>query len=314
MRPGRAPRSGGPFEHVGVPYGSDEGFLDLAVPRVRHALTEGRRVLVVTCRTKGALLAEALGDDSRRVDLRDRTAWYGHPQRTLATVHEYARGRRTLLIGEPPWTGRDEIGVREWIRYESVINTALAGLTAGVLCFYDVRATPGHVLRHVAMTHPLMFGPGGVEPSQEYVHPDDLILNGDTAPLPEPSGEVIGIPFDARLLKELRGAVARQAGAWGMEDELVTSLVLSVSEIAANSIEHGAGHGLVRMWRTGGGLVCEITDSGGPLEEPLPGYIPPEPESQRGYGLWISRQLCDLVELRSEGELVRVRLHMRLRS
>jgi anti-sigma regulatory factor (Ser/Thr protein kinase) len=297
-----------------VPYGSDASFLDLAVPRVRHALTEGRRVLVVTCSAKQALLAEALGDDRRRIDMRDRATWYGHPPRMLATVHDYAHGRRTLLIGEPVWTGRDEIAVREWIRYESVINTVLAELTAEALCFYDMRTVPDHVLRHMPMTHPLVFGPGGIEPSPHYVEPGDLVLTGDRAPLPEPPGPVLRIPFAADRLKPLRDEVARYASEQGMAGDLVTSLVLSVSEIAANSVEHGAGHGVARMWRSGGGVVCEISDPGGPLEEPLPGYVPPEPESQRGYGLWISRQLCDLVELRSEGGLVRVRLHMKLRA
>ena len=54
--------------------------------------------------------------------------------------------------------------------------------------------------------------------------------------------------------------------------------------------------------------------NGGALDDPLPGYIPPEPESPRGYGLWISRQLCDLVELRAEGGVLRVRLHLSMES
>jgi anti-sigma regulatory factor (Ser/Thr protein kinase) len=97
-----------------------------------------------------------------------------------------------------------------------------------------------------------------------------------------------------------------------MADALVTSLVISVSEIAANSVEHGAGFGTITMWNDGGELICEIADPGGALDDPLPGYIPPEPESPRGYGLWISRQLCDLVELRAEGGVLRVRLHLSL--
>ncbi|MGW0478814.1 anti-sigma factor RsbA family regulatory protein [Nonomuraea sp. NPDC003214] len=309
----RAPSSGEPSQHVAVPYGSDEGFLDLAVPRVRKALAGGRRVLVVTRPALLSLLAEALGDDWREVDRRDSGSWYDHPQRTLASCYDYAHGRPTLLVGEPVWAGLGEIETREWIRYESVLNTALSGVPTRALCFYDVRTAPADVLRHAETTHPVILGPGGERPSPRYVRPDELVLNGDRGPLPEPTGRVRSVPFTADRLKELRHEVAGYAGAAGMDRDLVASLVLSVSEIAANSVEHGPGHGLIRMWRGGRGVVCEISDPGGPLEDPLPGYIPPEPGSLRGYGLWISRQLCDLVELRADDGMLRVRLHMRLR-
>ncbi len=64
----------------------------------------------------------------------------------MADCHDYARGRRTLLVGEPRWPGRSEIETREWIRYESVINAALAGAHATALCFYDTRTAPENVL------------------------------------------------------------------------------------------------------------------------------------------------------------------------
>lgn len=307
------PDSGESLEHVAVPYGADEGFRDLALPHIRQALAKGTQVLVVARQALRDLLAEALGADHDRVDERDPASWYAHPQRTLANCHDYARGRRTLLVGEPRWAGRSEIETREWIRYESVINTALAGAHATALCFYDTRTAPENVLRSAWMTHPLLIGPDGLLPSPHFVSPDRLVLNGDRAPLPEPTGPVRETRFTAESLKELRHTVAGYAQAAGMGGDQATSLVLSVSEIAANSVEHGAGHGLVRMWTNETGVVCEISDSGGRLEDPLPGYIPPEPESQRGYGLWISRQLCDLVELRSQDGLLRVRLHMRLR-
>ena len=299
---------------MAVPYGSDEGFLELAVPQIRHALKERRRVLVTVGPARMARLAEALGADSGRVDRRDAASWYAHPQRTLATCFDYAHGRPTLLVGEPIWTGRSEIETREWIRYESVFNTALAGFRATALCFYDLRTVPDSVLGYARVTHPLLSGADGTIPSPHFVPPDELVLGGDDEPLPEPPGQARAVAFTARRLRELRHTVADFAATAGMDGDLVTALVLSVSEIAANSVEHGAGHGLVRMWISDRGVVCEVSDSGGPLEDPLPGYIPPEPESLRGYGLWISRQLCDLVELRSERGLLRVRLHMRLRG
>lgn len=297
-----------------MPYDSDESFLDLAVPRVRAAITEGRRVLVITCARKLDLLADVLGHDSGLIDSRVSTAWYGHPYRTLAAYHEYTRGRRTLVIGEPIWEGRSRREITEMIRYESVVNAALGAASAIMLCLYDLRKVPPAVLEYNAVNHPLLLGAEGEAASTSYVPPHQLVLTDDRAPLPEPAPGAVTIRFTARELRRLRQSVGDYARAAGMDHNLITSLVISVSEIAANSVEHGAGHGTITMWEGDGELICEVADPGGALDDPLPGYIPPEPESPRGYGLWISRQLCDLVELRAEGGVLRVRLHLSVGS
>jgi anti-sigma regulatory factor (Ser/Thr protein kinase) len=312
VRPDRAPPAPEPFKHVAVPYDSDDAFLALIVPRVRAALADDRRVLVVTSAGKLRLLEEALGDEAGQIDRRDSRTWYHHPHRTLAAYHEYTRGRRTLVVGEATWWDRGEREIREWIRYESVLNAALEDARAVLLCLYDPRTVPAAVLEYQPVIHPLLLESDGETVSTGFVRPHELVLNGDLAPLPAPSGQVATVSFTAQGIKGLRHAVRDYASAAGMDVNLIGSLVLSVSEIAANSVEHGAGHGLIRMWVSGGEMVCEIADPGGPLDDPLPGYIPPEPESSRGYGLWISRQLCDFVDLRAEDGTLRVRLHMGL--
>jgi anti-sigma regulatory factor (Ser/Thr protein kinase) len=297
---------------VAVPYDSNHAFLALIVPRVRAALADDRRVLAVTDADKLGLLEAALGPDASRVDRRDSRTWYLHPHRTLAAFHEYTRGRRTLVVGEPIWHDHGERELREWIRYESVLNAALGDSTAIVLCPYDTRRIPAAVREYQPVIHPLLLEAGGEVVSTDFVPPHDLVLNGDQAPLPAPSGLVETVLFTAQEIKGLRRQVRDYASAAGMDANLIGSLVLSVSEIAANSVEHGAGHGMIKMWVSGKEMVCEIADPGGALDDPLPGYIPPEPESSRGYGLWISRQLCDYVELRAENGTLRVRLHMGL--
>ncbi len=297
-----------------MPYDSDESFLELVLPRVRAALNEGRRVLVITCARKLDLLADALGHDAGRIDSRVSSTWYGHPYRTLAAYHEYTRGRRTLVIGEPIWEGRSRREITELIRYESVLNAALGPASAVMLCLYDLRRVPPAVLEYNAVNHPLLLGAEGEAASTSFVPPHELVLGGDRAPLPEPGPGAVTIRFTGRELRRLRRSVDDYATAAGMDRNLITSLVISVSEIAANSIEHGAGYGTITMWSADGELICEVADPGGALDDPLPGYIPPEPESPRGYGLWISRQLCDLVELRAEGGVLRVRLHVSMGS
>ncbi|MCX6464622.1 MAG: hypothetical protein NTW05_13695 [Pseudonocardiales bacterium] len=49
---------------------------------------------------------------------------------------------------------------------------------------------------------------------------------------------------------------------------------------------------------------------GGPAIDPLLGYVAPRPRSRRGRGMWLIRQLTDLVEIRTaaSGAAVRMRV------
>lgn len=88
-------------------------------------------------------------------------------------------------------------------------------------------------------------------------------------------------------------------------------LVLAVDEIATNSIRHGGGVGMLRLWREGETLLCEIQDRGR-IEDPLLGRVRPDSAPGCGRGVWIANQLCDLVQIRSSAAGTRVRMHKRL--
>ncbi|GII92714.1 sensor histidine kinase [Sinosporangium siamense] len=314
MQPDRDARAGEAFAHIAVPYASEDESLRVLLPAVQKAISAGHRVLLSTGPLIRDLLAAALGPDISRVDHRPADSWYLHPYRTLTATHDYSLGHHghTLLIGEPIWPGRDERETREWIRYESVVNALFSGAQVTAMCLFDRRSTPFHVLAQVARTHPSYLTGQSVRHSTAYVPPDQLRLHGDETPLTEPPSPSVSAEFTPGDLGRLRQTVTDYALRAGMPRDQVVSLVLSVSEIAANSVKHGAGHGVLAMWTTGQELVCEIADPGGAINAPLPGYLPPEPESDRGYGLWISRQLCDLVEIREQNGSLHVRLHMKL--
>jgi hypothetical protein len=67
----------------------------------------------------------------------------------------------------------------------------------------------------------------------------------------------------------------------------------------------------VRSWRANGDLIYEIRDAGPGLIDPLVGHLTLDP-AVRGEprGLWIARLLSDLVEVRSDGTGLVVRLHI----
>ncbi len=114
---------------------------------------------------------------------------------------------------------------------------------------------------------------------------------------------------DPAEIGEVRAAV-RDLAVQGGFAERAGDLVLALDEIIANAQEHGRPPILVRAWADGR-LVVEVTDAG-------PGFDraqvwrthPPPPLGQRGRGLWIIRQLTDLVAITSgeEGTTVRIEL------
>jgi anti-sigma regulatory factor (Ser/Thr protein kinase) len=94
-----------------------------------------------------------------------------------------------------------------------------------------------------------------------------------------------------------------------MGPRVVADLVTATSELAANSIMHGGGTGTLRLWRENGNLIAEVEDAGR-IEDPLVGRLRPGIRQEGGRGLWLTNQLCDLVQIRSgEGGTV-VRLHV----
>jgi anti-sigma regulatory factor (Ser/Thr protein kinase) len=126
--------------------------------------------------------------------------------------------------------------------------------------------------------------------------PDPLGPVTTSAPAPDPV-PVVDQAFDIGSLYTLREAVAAHAAAAGLSEGRVTDAVLAVHELAANAIRHGAGHGRLRVWKTGNALHCEVTDDGagarGDSEPPAPPGWPVE----HGHGLWLIRQVADQASL-----------------
>lgn len=129
--------------------------------------------------------------------------------------------------------------------------------------------------------------------------------------LPRPRGDVWEIPFAAGDLFELRQLVTAWASKEALGSEATEDLVLAVHEIANNSIRHGGGVGMLRLWRTGDELVCEVQDAGYIRDTRLM-HRPPGRLASASRGLWITEQICDLVEIFSSPRGSQVRMHKRL--
>jgi anti-sigma regulatory factor (Ser/Thr protein kinase) len=109
----------------------------------------------------------------------------------------------------------------------------------------------------------------------------------------------------------VRRSVAHHAARAQLSRDRADSFVVAVNEIATNSVRHGGGSGVLKLWRDAGALVCEVRDSG-LIEAPLAGRERPIAGQVGGYGLWLANQMCDLVQVRATPAGNAVRLHMRI--
>jgi anti-sigma regulatory factor (Ser/Thr protein kinase) len=114
---------------------------------------------------------------------------------------------------------------------------------------------------------------------------------------------------DAADLIAVRRFVATRAAALGLSAERVDLLILAVSELAANTLQHATGGGHVRVWARSAQIVCDVVDRG-PMR--ALGRVMPAADAFRGRGLAIVERVCDAVDVYAvaEGTLVQVRLNL----
>ncbi|MGJ6967408.1 anti-sigma factor RsbA family regulatory protein [Streptosporangium sp. G11] len=301
--------------HQALIYDTDQAFLSATTAFCLDGLARDDKVLAVTTDANIELLRAALGDAAGRVEFVAAREWYEAPGRTLAAYNSYVNThspahRRIRIIGEPVWHGLGERQEAEWTRYESMLNVAFAGSPAWIVCPYDARTLPGRIVADARRTHPNLLV--GLHPrvSHDYSDPAAFTHPADHHPLPPPPAgtEVTTIRFDADLFR-MRRLVAARAATFGLSGERAERFLLAVNEVATNAVEHGGGHGEIRLWADGPAIGCDIVDPGR-METPFPGYLPPDPTVLGGHGLWVVRQVCDLLEIRTGRPGTHFRLHL----
>jgi anti-sigma regulatory factor (Ser/Thr protein kinase) len=132
-----------------------------------------------------------------------------------------------------------------------------------------------------------------------------------SVPLPSPTNDAMYHTYRSDL-SQVRALVLKHAREAGLAEGRANDLVLAVSEVAANTLRHTQSSGTLAMWHDDDEVVCEIHDAG-TIADPLVGSRRPAPDANGGHGLWIVRQVCDLVELTSNATGTTVRMHMALR-
>ena len=304
------------FSHEVLFYSGPRDFASRVGAFVREGVTAGEPVLVMVTADRIELLRDELGPaDAVRVTFVDMGEAGRNPGRIISAWADFAAdhlaaGRTLRGVGEPIWVGRSPDEMVECQHHESLLNLAF-GHAEGfrLLCPYDVSALPPDVIEEAERSHPLVLDGDALEECGRYRGVDDLGLAPGSLPPPRVPSEEMG--FQRSTLAPLRRFVAQRAKDAGLDEESAESLVVAANEAATNSVRHGGGHGVARVWTDPEAFVCEVRDRGR-LDQPLVGRLRPKPGTRGGHGLWMANQLCDLVQIRSRRGSTVVRLHMRL--
>jgi anti-sigma regulatory factor (Ser/Thr protein kinase) len=310
------PRRAEGFRHEALLYRGDDDFVEATLPWIRDALADDEPILVVIDAAKIARLRRELGAGAERVAFADMAEVGANPARIIPAWREFVdahggRGRRLRGIGEPISAQRSADELVECQRHEALLNVAFAGADDfWLLCPYDVDALDAEVVAKAHHSHPTVVAEGAPLGSAAY-QGRDTAAGPFAEPLPAPPADADELAFAAGTLAAVRRLVRRRARDNGLAPERADDLVLAVNEVATNSIRHGGGRGVLRIWQRAGALVCEVADAGR-IADPLAGRRRPRGGQSGGHGLWLCNQVCDLVQLRTFASGSVVRLHTRL--
>jgi anti-sigma regulatory factor (Ser/Thr protein kinase) len=309
----------GRYTHDALFFDSPRRLTDVAVPFLLEGLAAGEAAVVATSSGTANLLREAVDGDPRvhvieRGDVyRARTPTAITTFRRLAEQHAADGVKRVRVVGEVDF-GPTERDWLEWQRYESVINDALAEWPLWGLCVFDTQRLPAPLIESALRTHSTLVTDGDRAPNPEFADPADYLRS---LPVPgeplEATAPRLAAP-DVSDFIGLRHAVAAELDRVPAPRDAVEDFLLAVDEMTSNAMRHGGPPVSLRLWVADDRIVCTISDHGPGWDDPFAGYGPAHGEdlSRGGMGLWLARQLCDHVDISSDGAGARVRLTLRL--
>jgi anti-sigma regulatory factor (Ser/Thr protein kinase) len=129
---------------------------------------------------------------------------------------------------------------------------------------------------------------------------DDCVLS-----TPPDDARVLRYHADLASVRAFAAAATRQAG---LLPGRARDFVIAVSELAANTLAHTKGPGTLTVWSTRHELIGQVRDTGH-ITSPLPCQVRP---GTAGHGLWVVRQVCDRVQIRTGPNGTVIEICMRL--
>ena len=298
------------FVHEALMY-RDESEFDAAMREfLLAAAAAGEPVLVALPGARLERVRRRLANEASEVRFEDAERLGRNPSRLLPVIEEWVRSHDgpVRVVSEVVWPGRSYAETVEALRHEALLNHALADSAVTVLSPFDAEHLDEATLAGAEMTHPTVLEGGQRRTSASYRDPLAMPF-GELWPLQSPTGHVSEHPLEGSLL-ELRHAVAGDPALEALSVQRRSDLVFAVSEAAGNAVKHGDGTCTTRIWHDGDEVITEVSTPTG-ISDVMAGCRRPAADALEGRGLWLINQLCDLVELRSDGSGTTLRMHVR---
>jgi anti-sigma regulatory factor (Ser/Thr protein kinase) len=290
-------------------YEDDGALLDHVAPFLSQGVAEHEAVVLVVDPRKRALLKEALSGVASQIDYIDRDTYYTRPEDALAgydaQIRRYLCGGadRVRVFAELPRCRTPEDS-DTWIQYEALVNPALAHHPVTIVCGLDVREQPDSVQEGSWHTHPRTMNDAWSD--NGHYHPPEEIARA-LARAPEDAPGLSPVPADTEP-GALRRLLSDRMSAADIAPRHAEDMTLAVVEVLSNAHRYGGGVRALRIGRVGDRFVCEISDHGPGLEDPLAGYMPPGSRHARGVGLWVARQATRRLDMVSTDRGLTTRL------
>jgi len=299
--------------HAAALYDSDQDLRGRVLGFLRSGLRGGEAVVAIVSQRAEKNVAAALGDEAAGIRWSLPGMTYQHLGRASEAIRGYLAGRRAagaptrlLTEGEVDGSGRGRMAAH--LRSEMAATQLYGGYGFPWVCLYDRRRYSREVLAEVARVHPQMVGADGVTTGNADYAESATYLTAHPGPVSVITARVsldlslteIG---DLVVARHRVGDVAQVLGLTAADSRIVE---VAAGEIIANAFRYGIMPGRVRVWR-GHGAVFVRVDSGGPgAAVTTAGFQPPDLAVGSGAGLWVARQLADVVhvESRSDGTTV----------
>lgn len=303
--------------HTALSYTSPDELAATVGPVIAEWLSADDRVHVNVSADSVDALKSVLGADAGRVRWSDSHSWHPHPARRLRAIQDLVDAEPggpsapLRFVGECAFPDGPPELVAEWERFDAVLNEVLRDAAVTMVCAYDVRTVPDEVLDRMQCSHPFL----GLEPhrrSSSYLGPGQCLADRRRALAvpPDCAQRVEGrvSPAEARaMVRAMFSGVARgevpttgecvDARARRSPSTIADDMAIAATEIVTNAWQCGAARVDVTCWHADGEYSVQVDDDGPGFEDPYAGYRRPPASAVAGRGLWIVRQLADLVEV-----------------
>jgi anti-sigma regulatory factor (Ser/Thr protein kinase) len=301
--------------HAVAVYDSDQDLRTRILSFLMDGLARREKVVAIVPQRTGEILGTALGSGAMMVQWGLPGVTYHHLGRATETVRNYLADRRAagdptrLLTENDVDTGLRGPGrMAAYLRAESAAEGLYGSHGVPWLCLYDRRRYSPGVLADAERVHPHLLDEQG-EPvlNKDYVDPATY-LTAHPGPVSVVPSQV---PLDLELndlddLGDLRGQTGQAARGLGLEPMATRLAEVAAGEVIANAFRHGTPPGRVRVWRDADAVLIRVDSTGPGSEVAVSGFSPPDLAAGSGAGMWVTRQIADVVhvETRRDGTSV----------